>query len=168
MKKNAIILLLGLLLGLAAFSGFYYLGTATSRNMMREPKPELAWLKQEFRLSDAEFARISQMHDAYLPQCRERCQRIAEQDQQLQVLLSNATNLTAEIQNLIAARAQTRADCEAQMLKHFLAVSRTMPPEQGRRYLGWVESQCCFGGSAMESRHKTANSNSTAEHHHHM
>src|SRR5258708_34947703 len=132
MKKSALILLLGLLVSTAAFAGFYFLGTASCRDMMREPKPELAWLKKEFHLSDVEFTRISQMHDAYLPQCRERCMRIAEEDGQLQELLATATNMTPEIQNLLAERAKTRTDCEAEMLKHFLAVSRTMPPEQGR------------------------------------
>ena len=41
----------------------------------------------------------------------------------------------------MAERAKMRADCEAEMLEHFLEVSRTMPPEQGRRYLAWVEQQ---------------------------
>jgi hypothetical protein len=27
------------------------------------------------------------------------------------------------------------------MLKHFLDVSRAMPPEQGRRYLSWILDQ---------------------------
>ena len=44
MKKGATILLLGLLLATAAFCGFYYLGTASCRRMMRGPQPELAWL----------------------------------------------------------------------------------------------------------------------------
>jgi hypothetical protein len=166
MKKSALILLLGLLVSTVAFSGFYYLGTASCREMMREPKPELAWLKKEFHLSDAEFTRISQMHDSYLPQCRERCMRIAQEDSRLQELLANATNLTPEIQSLLTERAKTRADCEAEMLKHFLAVSRTMPPEQSRRYLAWVETQSCLGGQAMEERHKTDDSNHTANQSH--
>ena len=165
MKKGGLILLLGLLVSTAAFSGFYYFGTASCRDMMREPKPELAWLRKEFHLSDAEFTRISQMHAAYLPECRERCKRIAEQDLQLQRLLVSATNLTPEIQNLLTERAKTRADCEAEMLKHFLAVSRTMPPEQGKRYLTWVENQSCLRGQAMEESHKTENSNPTTDPH---
>ena len=167
MKKSALILLAGLVLSTVAFSGFYYLGTASCRDMMRSSEPELAWLQKEFHLSDAEFARISKMHAEYLPRCQERCQRIAEQDLRLQELLANATNMTPEIETLIKERGQTRATCEAEMLKHFLAVSRTMPPEQGQRYLAWVENQSCLRcANPMAERHKTENPNSTATHHH--
>jgi hypothetical protein len=39
------------------------------------------------------------------------------------------------------------------MLKHFMEVSRGMPPEQGRRYLAWVEQRTLLSGQAMEQRH---------------
>ena len=156
MKKSALILLLGLLVSAAAFSGFYYFGTIRCRDMMRESKPELAWLKKEFNLSDAEFVRISQLHEAYLPECRERCKRINEQNQKLQQLLAHTSAVTPEIQSLLAERAKTRAECEAEMLKHFLEVSRTMPPQQGQRYLTWVEQQTSLRGQGMEQSHGMA------------
>lgn len=156
MKKSGIILLLGLLACTAAFAGFYYFGTASCRGLMRETQPELAWLKKEFHLSDAEFAHISQLHQAYLPQCRERCRLVRQQDEKLQQLLAQAKTVTPEIQTLLAERAKMRADCEAEMLKHFLAVSATMPPEQGRRYLAWVQAQTSLRGQAMEERHRAA------------
>ena len=153
MRKAGLILVLGILVATVAFAGFYYLGTAPSRAMMNEPQPELAWLKKEFKLSDAEFERITKLHEAYLPQCAERCQRIAEQNQQLQQLLQQSPSVTPEIQALLGARAQTRANCEAEMLKHFREVSRTMPPEQGRRYLQWVEQHTLFDTQPMEHHH---------------
>lgn len=167
MKRGGIILLLGLLVAVVAFAGFYYLGTASWRGMMHEPEPELAWLKKEFKLSDSEYARITKLHEEYLPACGQRCARIAEQDRQLQQLLAQVSSVTPEIRNLLAERAKTRADCEAEMLNHFLEVSRTMPSEQGRRYLAWVESQSCLHGQAMEQRHALGDSSSTADHHHH-
>ena len=153
MKKGIVILGLGLILGVAGFTGFYYLESASSRDLMRAPQPELAWLKREFKLSDAEFARISRLHAAYLPQCAARCQRIEEQNQKLRQLFIQATNVTPEVQGLLAERAKMRAECEAEMLKHFLAVSQTMPPEQGRRYRAWVEEQTFLNGPAMERHH---------------
>jgi Heavy-metal resistance len=153
MKKGGIILLLGAMLSAAAFCGFYYSGTACCRGLMKEPQPELAWLKKEFSLSDTEFARISELHAAYLPQCAERCRRIEEQNAKLEQLLAATNAVTPEIQELLTQRAKTRSDCEAEMLKHFLQVSRTMPPEQGRRYLAWVEQQTVLRAQSMEKSH---------------
>jgi len=156
MKKAGLILLAGVLLSAAAFAGFYYLGTASSRAMMSDPQPELAWLKKEFSLSDAEYGRIVKLHEAYLPQCAQRCMRIAELNGKLEDLLSKTPTVTPEIQAVLNDRARMRADCEAEMLNHFLQVSRMMPPEQGQRYLQWVEQQTCLSGQAMEQRHHPA------------
>lgn len=162
MKKPGLILVLGLLVCVAAFGFVYFAGTASSRELMRQPYPELAWLKKEFNLSDSEFARIVALHLEYLPGCAERCRLIEEQNQKLQALLSSADRVTPEIEELMATRAKMRADCEAEMLKHFLAVSQTMPPEQGRRYLSWVEQQTFMRGEAMEKQHQ----NHDHSHHH--
>lgn len=171
MKRAGLILLAGLVLSTAAFTGFYYFGTASSRAMLNEPQPELAWLKKEFKLSDDEFGRIVKLHEAYLPQCAERCARIAEQNRKLEALLNQASGITPEIRQLLAERAKTRADCEAEMLNHFLEVSKTMPPEQGRRYLEWVEQQTCLNGQGMEQQHQGNNAPGPAHsmaHHHDM
>jgi hypothetical protein len=70
-------------------------------------------------------------------------------------LLDRATTVTPEIERMLAERANTRSECEAEMLKHFLAVSRMMPAEQGRRYLEWVETHCSLMGQNMEQQHHT-------------
>lgn len=158
MKQACAILLLGLVVCGAAFAGFYFMGMSSSREMMRQPLPELAWLKKEFKLNDEEYARIAALHRAYLPQCAERCRLIDEKSAQLRQLLDQSGAVTPEIESLIARRAKMRADCEAEMLKHFMAVSQTMPPEQGRRYLAWVEEQTILRGEAMEQSHHSRHS----------
>jgi hypothetical protein len=152
MKKGTLILLIGLVLGSGAFAAFYYRGTAWCRNAMREPQPELAWLKKEFHLSNAEYTRVVRLHEAYLPECAKHCLVIDEQNRKLRQLLDRASAVTPEIQALLVQRARTRADCERDMLKHFVEVSRTMPAEQGKRYLAWVEQQTYLNGSDMERR----------------
>jgi hypothetical protein len=156
MKRAGLIFLAGLVACLAAFACVYFMGTAASRELMRQPQPELAWLKKEFNLGDAELTRISALHEAYLPRCAERCRLIEEQNLKLRTLLAQATNMTSEIEAVIAERAKIRAHCEAEMLQHFLEVSRTMPAEQGRRYLAWVEQQSSLRGEGMEARHRDA------------
>jgi hypothetical protein len=101
-----------------------------------------------------------------MPQCAARCQRIEAQNQKLRELFAQSTNVTPEIQALLTERARTRADCEAEMMKHFLEVSRTMPPEQGKRYLAWVEEQTFLHGQGMEERHRSGNGGQTMVEHH--
>ena len=78
MKRALFILVGGLLLAAAGYCALYFLATASHRSLLASDTPELFWLKKEFNLGAAEFARVSRLHEAYLPQCKERCRRIAE------------------------------------------------------------------------------------------
>jgi len=93
------------------------------------------------------------LHGGYLPQCRERCRQIEDQNGKLKKLLATAAGVTPEIESVLRERARMRAECQAEMLKHFFEVSRTMPPEQGRRYLTWVQGQTCLREQDMEAQH---------------
>ncbi len=141
MKKGALILVLGLLAAAAAYGCIYFVCMSPVRSLQKSDKPELAWLKEEFKLSDAEFKRVSELHAAYLPQCRDMCREIDAQNVKLQTLLSSATNMTPEITAALTETARLRSECQSMMLRHFFQVSQTMPPEEGRRYLAWVKEK---------------------------
>ncbi len=153
MKRSAIILLSGLALAALAYAGMYHAETADSCCLVESKTPELAWLKQEFHLSDAEFTRISQMHEQYLAGCAERCHRIDLKNQELAHLLTATNTITPQIQQALADSAQLRAQCQAQMLQHFYDVSRTMLPEQGKRYLAWVQSKTLLHDTHASMHH---------------
>ncbi|MBN9689035.1 MAG: periplasmic heavy metal sensor [Verrucomicrobia bacterium] len=150
MKRGLLILAIGVVGAVAAYFCVYLMGTARPRAMMKSPRPELAWLKHEFNLGDAEFTRISQLHAGYLPQCMERCRRIDQLNGTLSSALATTTQITPEIEKLLRERAQMRASCQTEMLKHFFEVSRTMPPEQGKRYLAWVREHTCLREDTMD------------------
>ena len=133
--------MLGLVVGAAAYGCIYVTCMSSTRGLERSEKPELAWLREEFHLSDAEFKRVSDLHAAYLPQCREMCLKIDDQNARLQKLLAGATNSSPEIESSLAETARLRSECQTLMLRHFFHVSQTMPPEEGRRYLAWVEDK---------------------------
>lgn len=99
------------------------------------PQDDLEWLRREFRLSAAELARIRQLHEGYLPQCREWCARITARKAELEAELAQARDTTPRVAELVREVAALRAECQIRMLQHFIEVSRAMPPEQGRRYL---------------------------------
>jgi hypothetical protein len=164
MKRGLLVLALGLVGAVVAFCCVYLMGTATPRALMQSAQPELAWLKHEFNLGDDEFKRISVLHAGYLPQCRERCRRVDELNDKLTNALATATQVTPDIETLLKERAQMRATCQSEMLKHFFEVSRTMPPEQGKRYLAWVRDNTCLREQAMD--HGTDNHAATPRHAH--
>lgn len=144
MKRN-FIFIFGLAASLVAYAGVYFASSSRARDLQSRPQPELAWLKQEYNLSDAEFKRISELHEAYLPQCREMCMKIDAKNAEIRTLLETSTNVTSQVQTALNEAAALRAKCQSQMLNHFFEVSRTMSPEQGKRYLAWVRSKTLHG-----------------------
>lgn len=99
---------------------------------------DLAWLRHEFRLSDSEMQRIRQLHEGYLPKCREMCGRIAAKQKEVEAALGTSGGTNSAEQKLIEL-GTLRAECQGQMLQHFEEVSRAMPPEQGKRYLAEMQ-----------------------------
>lgn len=149
MRRGFLILGLGVMAAVVSYYCIYRVGTTGLRTWQQSRQPELLWLKQEFKLSDAEFARVSQLHEVYLPQCRERCRLIRQMNDKLGQLLAATSDLTPAVESALAERAKMRSECQTAMLKHFFEVSRTMPPEQGRRYLAWVQEQTCLREQMM-------------------
>jgi len=97
------------------------------------------WLRREFRLGDAELQRIRQLHEGYLPKCRERCERIAAKQKELRTALDAGNGLTPEAEIKLSQVAALRSECQAHMVRHLCEVSRAMSPEQGRRYLAEMQ-----------------------------
>lgn len=155
-RRRWIILIIGLLLGMAGYGVLFLCTTATHRQIAEQAVPELAWLKNEYKLSEAEFARVTRLHEAYLPRCAEMCRRIADKNEELKILVALTNALTPEIAQNLSDAAQLRAECEKRMLAHFYEVSRTMPPEQGKRYLQWIQQKTILrahGKDAMAEMH---------------
>ena len=149
MRRGLTILALGFAGAILGYCCLYMLGTTTARAWLRSSQPEMIWLQNEFNLSDSQFARISQLHEGYLPRCKERCSQIEEMNTKLAKAIGATTQMTPEIEKLLADRARMRADCQTAMLNHFFAVSRTMPVDQGKRYLAWVLTQTCLHENRM-------------------
>ena len=164
MRRAWLILTAGVIVACAAYLCSYYAGTSKNHRLETTQEPELAWLKQEFHLSDTEFARIKQMHESYVAGCAERCRRIDEKNAQLKSLLAVTNQVTPQIQAALAESAQLRAACQKEMLQHFYEVSQTMPPEQGKRYLAWVQDQTIL--SDTHSQMRASDHNHAALHNH--
>lgn len=139
MNRSLIIILGALALGAAVFAGSYFIGQRASVVYCTNPADNLAWLRHEFHLNDDQMARVRQLHEGYKPQCAKMCALIAAKEAEVQTALGGGTNVTANAQKKLTELGELRAQCQAQMLRHFIAVSQAMPPEEGRRYLAEME-----------------------------
>lgn len=146
MRSRWKVLLVALLIGGSAYASFYFAATASHRRLACQPEPELAWLKQEFKLNDADFKRVSDLHNGYLPKCEEMCRRVASKNAELKIILAKSDRVNGDIEKTVHEIADLKAQCQTQMLQHFFDVSRAMPPEQGRRYLEWVQAKTVLCG----------------------
>ena len=163
MNRSLVILLGALALGVAIFAGSYFVAQRTMVMCCVTTADDLSWLRAEFSLSDAEMTRIRDLHEGYLPKCAEMCAKIAAKKAELEPILGNGTNITAEVQTKLNELAALRAQCQAQMLQHFATVSQAMPPEQGRRYLAEMQKLTLGTHEQMEQ----SMSGDTGHEHHH-
>lgn len=138
-KRSLIIVLLALATSVALLAGSFFFAQKLCAHKMANSADDLAWLRQEFGLSDTEMTRVRELHEGYLPKCAEMCKQIAVKKGELETALAGATNVTAAAEEKLAELGTLRAQCQTHMLRHFVEVSQAMPPEQGRRYLAEMQ-----------------------------
>jgi hypothetical protein len=124
MKNWVLTLLLACGVCALSFGSFYVINREPPglRKAAREGDA-MEWLRVEFRLTDAQYAAITQLHAKYGVTCNEHCSRI----------------MAAEKRG--APRAEISAlenECVRSMTEHFRAVAALMAPKQGERYLALV------------------------------
>lgn len=139
MRCPLLILAAMLLAGAAVFFGGQRLVAHWCAEHVARPTDDLDWLRLEFRLTDADLARVRQLHDGYLPKCRDFCERIDARKRELHAALVAGTNAPVAIEHKLVEIGTLRAQCQAAMLQHFREVSQVMPAEQGRRYLAEMQ-----------------------------
>jgi hypothetical protein len=139
MRRSFVILLGAMAVGAAVFAGSFLIARQCCVKQMAAPADDLAWLRHEFQLSGADMARVRQLHEGYLPRCAEMCARIAAKKSELEATMAGSTNVSAAVEKKLIELGELRAQCQAQMLQHFVEVSQAMPVEQGRRYLAEMQ-----------------------------
>ncbi len=128
MKRLASFLLLVLAVAATAYGITCYLNT-------RKPEDQWSWLRREFHLSDAQFARIQALHEAYQPVCAEHCNRIMAVRQRLAELERAAAKNSPAYTAALEEWAALKRECNEATLQHLRKVAGEMDPGQGSRYL---------------------------------
>ena len=138
MKRAVIILATGGLLGMLAGAGIYRHQTATERALWCCKNPEMAWLQHEFQMTDGQLNQVETLDASYQASCADVCRRIQATNELVRLEFTSQATNSLKLEHLLAGAAQVREECQLNMLKYCQAVSREMPPQQGKRYLQWV------------------------------
>ena len=123
MKNFLITLGLALVAGVVGFGVFFVLGDNRAIHAAAREGDAMAWLRVEFRLTDAQYASIRKLHQDYAVACSQHCAAIME-----------ARERKAPAGEIAALETV----CVEAMTGHFRQVAALMAPEQGERYLATV------------------------------
>lgn len=107
----------------AAFGTGFVLGGDRALREAERDGDALAWLRAEFRLSDADFAAIRRLHEDFSVECGRHCAAI--------IAARERRAPAGEV-------AELERTCVDAMKVHFRRVAALMPPVQGERYLALV------------------------------
>jgi hypothetical protein len=163
--RRPLFILIGLLtVAAAVFAGSFLVSRQICMKEVCNPADDLAWLREEFHLSDTEIAHVRQLHEGYMPKCAEMCARIAAKKREVEIALNGVTNINSEAEIKLKELGELRAQCQAQMLQHFVEVSRAMPSDQGQRYLAEMQRLTIGGHEQIEQT--MSNDHAGHEHQH--
>lgn len=96
----------------------------------------MAWMRCEFRLTDAQYAEILRLHEAHSERCALHC--AAVQKAREQAASARCSGDSAALAQALEAERDATAICEAATEAHVRRVAAVMSPEDGSRYLAMV------------------------------
>lgn len=139
MRRGLLWIIVAVLAGLAAFFMMRWHGRPGADHLAAgHGMPGLFWLRDELKLSDAQFAKVQALHEAYQPKCEQMCERIAASHERVAALTAAAKELTPELSAALKEHADVHLDCQRAMLGHLFETAAAMDAAQGRRYLDLV------------------------------
>ena len=120
----------------AAIFGFvcYRLSCDSALHAAAEKGDAWHWLRQDFHLTDQQFAAIQVVHQAYAGSCVEHC-RLIQEATKVRDALAAKTSLPGPRAAAELAVKELRSVCEQALTVHVQKVAALMAAEDGRRYL---------------------------------
>jgi hypothetical protein len=124
------------LAAVACALAFHFSGDPTLKAAVAK-RDALEWLRAEFQLTDAQFAKIRQLHESYSIVCEKHCMDIMEAARARDELRKTSTDAAA----LAAANQRVeelRQVCETAIAAHVRQCAAEMSPAARDRYLALV------------------------------
>ena len=141
MIKAAWVLVVAIAAALAGYNSYYWTATNPAKTMLQQSRGEMQWLRREFNLTDAQFARIGRLHEEYTPKCVQMCLRIVEANANASRLIATNHAVTPEVEAALSECSRVHAECRRAMLDHVYGVAREMSPAQGARYIAMMRER---------------------------
>ena len=123
MKRRVLLGVLALIVAAASFGVFYSVADRPAVRRAAARGNTMEWLRAEFHLNDAQFAKIEKLHEDFGRVCTQHCNAIMD---------ARRTGASSE------EIGRLQDVCVTSMLDHFREVAACMPPGEGDRYLAIV------------------------------
>jgi hypothetical protein len=139
MNRTLAVLLLGLSVGLGAHFLYFQLHRPPGLNSL---EGQLTWMKDELKLSDEQFVRIKELHEASSPRLRALAAEVARM--QAEFAAFENTRRTSdrvdfiEFAQFVEARRNINRQCLESTRQLVAASAGVMTPQQRAHYLGLV------------------------------
>jgi hypothetical protein len=148
MKRGLCVLLLGLAVGVATHEVYF--------RLHRPPDPgsldgQLSWMRSELQLSDSQYARIRELHEASSPRLRALASQVVQMQAEF-AAFENTRRATdsvdfIEFARFVEARRNVNRECLDSTRRLVLASAGEMTPSQREHYLGIVSATTPQPGS---------------------
>lgn len=139
MNRTISVILLGLLVGVGCHFGYYQMHRPAGLDSL---EGQLAWMKDELHLTDAQFAQIREVHEASSPRLRTLAIQVARM--QAEFAAFEHARRTAdrvdfiEFAQFVETRRNINRECLESTRRLVMATAEVMTPEQRAHYLGIV------------------------------
>jgi hypothetical protein len=141
MRRGALVLLLGLFVGIATHVVYYRVHRPYDASTL---DGQLSWMKSELQLSDSQFERIKELHQESSPRLR----ALATQVSQMQAEFTAFENTRmksdkvdfVEFAQFVQTRRNINQECLESTRRLVLASAGEMTPQQREHYFGIVAS----------------------------
>lgn len=141
MRRSLLMLFVGLIVGVGAHTIYFQFHRPAGLDSL---EGQLAWMKEELKLSDVQFTRIKELHEKSSPRLRALAADVARM--QAEFAAFENTRKTSdrvdfiEFAQFVETRRNINRECLESTRQLVLASAGVMTPEQRTHYLGIVSA----------------------------
>lgn len=153
MKRGVLILIVAVTMGIAGFVITRQQCCCSTSSATTHDSgtllPELEWLHHELKLTDEQFAKVTELHVSYRPTCEALCMKIAAAHRKVQALAEANPIRVPELEGALVEQSAVHLECQKALLKHLLQTADVMSPEQAKLYLEAMLPQVTGGDAGQ-------------------